>query len=267
MIHIKAGRALGAVSFAVFTSVNVATANAPVAPRAAGYTFVMVTKTESSSPDAAGSTMTAAGIAGPDGSVRLDITAVAGASSGLTAVGDYYISKGGKLLLIRPATKTIVDIGDLATAQMTPEIMAQITIADITATSEKVAGSETIEGRATEHLRTTIGYSMSVRGQSVPNTIVTDYWLAKSSIPMMNPMPGTNNAPASGPMAELAKKQSEVSPKPADGVALKKISTRTISVMGNSIVSTVTSEMKNLKEGDVDVSKIVVPEGYTKAMK
>ncbi len=271
MLRIKTGLALGAASFALFTSANLPTVTPPTAPRATGYTYEMVAKSTSSSPMAGpGSGMTSTGIVGPDGSMRMDITSVEGASSAMSAVGDYYIMKDNKLLLVRPGTKTYIDIGDLAMsalASMPPQMLAQMTITGVTATSENVPGAEAIDGRPTEHLRTTIAYNMGIMGQSLPTTIVTDYWLVKLAVPMINPMAGMKNALASGPMAELVNKQIEVAPTAANGVAVKAIITQTLSAMGQSIVSTTTTEMKNLKEGNVDVSKIVLPEGYTKATK
>lgn len=271
MIRLRAGRALGAASFAVFSSVAVPAQSGPAVRAAAGYTFEMVTKSTSSSPMAGpASGMTATGIVAPDGSMRMDITAVDGTPSGMSAIGDYYIVKEGKMLLVRPATKTYIDIGDQAMSalsSMPPEMLAQMSITGINATTEKVPGAETIDGRATEHLRTTVSYSMGIMGQALPTTIVTDYWLAKLAVPMVNPMAGMKNTVTTGPMAELIKKQIEVAPTAANGVALRAIIKQTVSAMGQEIVSTVTTEMKNLKEGDVDPSKIMLPEGYTKATK
>ncbi|MEO7359143.1 MAG: hypothetical protein ABI120_02355 [Gemmatimonadaceae bacterium] len=255
MLRIKAEFALGVVSLAVFTSVNVPGKTAPVPP--AGYTFEMVTKATSSSTIAGpASGMRATGIVGPDGAMRMDITALEGTS--MSAVGDYYIIKNGESLLVRPGTKTYVDIGN-------PVVAAEVTFSRVTAAVEKVAGTDVIDGHATEHSRTTVSYTQGIRGQSIPTTVVTDYWIAKLSVPMINPMAAVKNATTAGPIAELVNKQLEVAPAAASGVALKAVITTTRSAMGQSIVSTVTAEMKNLKEGNVDVSKIVMPEGYTKA--
>ena len=269
MLRITVGRALGAVSVAVFASVNVPSASpssaslsrafVPTSDHAAGYTFDIVTKATSSSTIAGlSSGMTATGIVGPDGAIRMDITALEGSS--MSAVGDYYIVKDGRMLLVRPGTKTFVDVGD-------PPVAADMTISGVTVASETVAGGHLIEGRATEHLRTTVGYTQGVMGQSIPTTIVTDYWLAKLSVPMINPMAAVKNAGTSGPTAELVKKQLEVAPAASSGVALKAVITTTRSAMGRTIVATVTTEMKNVKEGNVDVSKIVMPAGYTKALR
>jgi hypothetical protein len=262
MIRTKAVRAFGAVSFAAF-----ATVAAPLSAQSKGYTFEMVTKATSTSPmAAAGSGITASGIVGPDGSMRMDITAIEGAAA-VSAVGDYYIFKEGRMLLIRPQTKTYIDIGEQAMSAMAnlpPQLLAQMQITDINAKSEKVAGEETIDGHKTERVRTTVTYSTAVAGQTIPTSIVTDYWLAKLSIPMVNPMAGIKNALSSGPFAELVNKQIEVAPQAGAGVALKAVITQTVSAMGQQIASTTTSEMRNFKEGTVDASKIVMPEGYTK---
>ena len=259
MLRINVVGSLGAASFAVLTSVSLPSASTPTPVPAAGYTFEMVTKaTSSSTIGGPPSGMTATGIAGPDGSMRMDITALEGAS--MSAVGDYYIVKGGRTMLVRPVTKTFVDIGDGAVA-------ADVTFTGVTATSDKIAGADMVDGRPTEHLRTSVAYTHGIRGQSIPTTIVTDFWLAKLSVPMTNPMTGVKYALTSGPMADLVLKQLEVAPTAAAGTALKAVVTTTRTAMGQSIVSTVTAEFKNVKEANVDVSKIVMPEGYTKAMR
>ena len=85
---------------------------------------------------------------------------------------------------------------------------------------------------------------------------------------IVNPLVGTAKSPiTSGPMVELINKQIELVPKLADAIVVKSTSSTTVNMMGQSIATTVLSEMKNLKEADVEDSKFVLPEGYTKAAK
>lgn len=212
--------------------------------------------------------MTTRSIVTNDGASRMDVVSVEGMSQ-VYAVGDYVITKDGKMLLVHPATKTYVDLMEQAStamANLPPQLMSQMTITDVTGKSEKI-GMETIEGQETEHRRVTVSYSMAIMGQSVPSTIVSDYWLAKLSAQILNPLAPPKMEVTSGPMVELVKKQIEVTPKPTDGVPLKMVVTTTASMMGQSMGTTVTTEIKGMKQGDVDASVIVVPEGYTKAVK
>ena len=201
----------------------------------------------------------------------MDVVSVDGVSQSY-ALGDYVITKGGTMYLVHPATKTYVDVMAQATgamASLPPQMLAQVMITDITGKSEKI-GDEAIEGRPTEHRRVTISYAMGMMGQSIPTTITTDYWLAKISAQIVNPLapPKTEALLASmGPMAELARKQIELAPKPADGAAMKMVVETSISMMGRSMGTSITTNVRNLKEGDVDASLIVVPADYTKAAK
>jgi hypothetical protein len=177
----------------------------------------------------------------------------------------------GKAMLVHPATKTYVDVMDMAMASLgglPPQLLAQLTISNVTGTMEKLGGSDMVEGRATEHYQAKIGYTMGIMGQTIPATVVSDYWIAKLPVKFTMPNAGTGKAeiPA-GPMQELMKKQVELTPPMNDGVPMKTTAVTTVAVMGNSVVTTVTSEMKNVKEGDVDASKFVLPADYTKAAK
>jgi hypothetical protein len=266
MISTKPMRAFGVLSVVILAS-----AATPAAKRVPGYTFESVTKAAASGPMAAaapGFGMTTRSIVTNTGASRMDVVSVEGMSQ-VYAVGDYVITKDGKMLLVHPATKTYVDLMEQAStamANLPPQLMSQMAIADVTAKSETI-GTETIEGQQTEHRRVTVSYSMGIMGQSMPSTIVSDYWLAKLSVQILNPLAPPKMEVTTGPMVELIKKQIEVAPKATDGVPLKMIMATTATMMGQSMGTTITTELKNLKQGDVDASVIVVPEGYTKVAK
>ncbi|MEO7999390.1 MAG: hypothetical protein ABI852_18205 [Gemmatimonadaceae bacterium] len=266
MISSKPLRSLG-----IFSVVLLASAATPAAKRVPGYTFESVTTANSANPMApapTGFSMTTRSIVTSTGASRMDVIAVEGATQ-VYAIGDYIITKDGKMTLVHPATKTFVDLAEQAAgamANLPPQLMSQMTIGDITGKSEKI-GDETIEGRPTEHRRVTVAYSMGIMGQSVPSTIVSDYWLAKLSVQILNPLAPPKTEVAAGPMAELVKKQIEMAPKAADGVPMKMTIATTVSMMGQNIVTTISTEIKNMKESDVDASVIAVPADYTKAAK
>lgn len=267
MLHFKSRRAFSLVAIA-----TVSMAAVPYTRTSAGYTFDMETTTtvQSMMPGAGGNMkMTARGMVSSKGIMRMEVLSSEG--SPMYANGDYFLTGDGKAMLVKPATKTYIDLADMATtamANMPPEVAAQMVIADIKGETQKLADGTPIEGRATDHYRTNMSYSMSIMGQTLPTTIVTDYWVAKVPVKFSNPLVGGTKSPlATGPMAELVKKQIEIMPKFTDEVPLKTTAVTTVSVMGQSIVTSMSSEMKNFKEGDVDDAKFVVPEGYTKATK
>lgn len=270
MTSIKPLRTIALLGAAVLAS-----AMTPAAKRVPGYTFESVTKAASNNPNAppasAAFGMTTRSIVTAAGASRMEVVAVEGMSQ-VYAIGDYVITKDGKMFLVHPATKTYVDLIETASAglaNLPPQLMAQMMITDVTGKTENM-GAETIEGRATEHRRITISYAMAIMGQSVPTTIVSDYWLAKLSAQIVNPMapPKTEAMLATaGPMAEVARKQIELTPKPTDGVPMKMVVATSAAMMGRAMGTTITTEIKNLKEGDVDASVIAVPADYTKAAK
>lgn len=271
MLHFKSRRALSLVAITLLT-----TAASPAVRRSPGITFDMetVTTAQSMMPGPPISvTLVARGMVSAKGAMRMEITSMdtpPGAPAPYGA-GDYFLTDGGRTTLVRPSTKTYIDMAEMVGAAMgnlPPALMAQMVIADITGKTEKLDDGTPIEGRATDHYRTTIGYSMNLMGQSLPTTVVSDYWAAKLPVKFLNPLVGGTRSPiTSGPMVDLVNKQIELAPKITDGIVIKNIMSTTVSAMGQSIVTTVTSEMKNIKEGEVDDSKFVLPEGYTKAAK
>lgn len=262
-------------TFSIVTVAALVTAAAPAVKRVPGFTYESVTKGISENPGmpagAGNFSMTGRTIATSTGASRMDVVSVEGASQ-VYAVGDYIIVKDGTMSLVHPASKTYVDLMAQATgalAAMPPQMLAQMMITDITGKSE-VVGTETIEGRPTEHRRITIGYAMAMMGQSIPTTIVSDYWLAKLPAAVFNPLapPKTEASIAmAGPMGEVVRKQIELTPKAADGMPLRFSIVTSVNMMGRSLGTTISAEVKNFKEGDVDASLIAVPADYMKVAK
>ena len=266
MMWLKAARAIGIISFA-----SVAVAPNSRTERSAGITFDYSTNasTEPAGPGGTGAfSMTGRGIATSAGSTRIDITAVDGVS--LYRVGDYLVVMNGKTSLVHPDTKTFVDLDAQANSivkNMPPQLLAQMTVTGVTGTAEKVSGDEQLDGHATEHHRTNLGYAMNIMGTSIPSTVIMDMWLTKLPFKIAMPVSGASSKPTPGPMAEMMQKQYDLIPRP-EGMTLIKSSTGTSSsIMGQTVASTIVSEMKNIKEGDVDASKFVLPADYTKADK
>ena len=271
MTYFKSARTLGIASFVVFS-----TALTPPAKRVAGITFDAVTTTSLQSAMAGGSTdivVTMKGMATGDGSMRMDVSDVqtpAGAPP-VYVVGDYMLQSEGHFVLVHPSTKTYVDMVDQtmsALKGLPPQVLAAMTINDVKGETSTVDGAEVIEGRQSTHYRTTMSYTMAVMGQTLPSTVVTDYWVVKLPVKFTTPFASTVvPAMSDGPMGELMKKRLELTPAMGDGVPVRMTMSTTMQMMGQSMAHSTSSDIKNIKEGDVDASKFVLPAGYTKAAK
>ena len=68
-------------------------------------------------------------------------------------------------------------------------------------------------------------------------------------------------------MAEMVQKQYDLIPRPDGFTMIKSLTASTVAIMGQTLVTTISTEMSNFKEGDVDVSKFVVPSDFAKADK
>ena len=249
------------------------TASALPAQKVAGATYDMISSTVS--PSVTGGPpssliITYRGATSSAGSTRAEIVAIDGSSPG-SQVGDVVLATEGRVYIVHPATKTYVDVAEQMTGlfkNMPPEMLAQMTISDITGSSEKLGSSDMFDGRPGDHTKTTVSYSMNMMGQAIPISIVMDRWLVKSPIHVTNPLYGLPQMTAvAGPMAEVIKKQLELMPPPNDGLVAKSVVTTTASVMGRTIATVVTTEMKNIKQGDVDASTMKLPDGHTKSDK
>lgn len=262
-------RALG-----VFTVVAATMAAHNRATTVPGITFDMVTSTAAQAMAGAGGgfTITLKGMASSTGASRMDVLKVEGNTMNTYAEGDFFLTIDGKSLLVRPASKTYVDVAEMATSAMSsmpPQLLAQLSLTDVTGTMEKIAGTETVDGRATNHQRAVIGYKMNVMGQAIPVTLTMDYWFANLGVKFMDPMSGARStAIPTGPFAELTKKQVELMKQMSmDGVLMKSTIVTSMAMMGQVNTTTITTEMKNVKDGDVDATKFAMPDGYTKAAK
>ena len=277
MLTFKTARALGIFSFVSVAATTVAKPVAkPVATpaRSSGVTYevVMTTTSQPAGPAGAGYSMTARGMTDAKGSSRMEIVSVDGAAGGAFTVGDYYLSVDGKSTLVHVATKTYVDVLDQAAnalKNMPPEIAAQLTLTDVTGKVEKVSGDEAIAGLSAEHHRVSLSYSMNVMGQSIPSTVVSDYWFAKLPVKFAIPIGGgpTKAPTVAGPMAGLAARQFELMPSLPDRTVIKSTSSTTLAIMGQNVVTSITTEMKNIKEANVDAALFVIPDGFTKVEK
>lgn len=266
MLQFRSRRALALAAIAFVT-----TAAAPAAPRSPGFTFDVESSTLSQNPmgPPVNVKISGRGMVSNKGIMRLDITGLEG-NNPTFGVGDYFLTQEGKMMIVRPASKTYIDLSEMASSAMNlpAAVAAQMTISNVAGQTEKLTDGAPIEGRPTDHYKTTLSYSMNLMGQSLPATIVSDYWAAKLPVKFVNPLVGGEKTPVTtGPMVELINKQIELMPKIADAVIVKSTSSTTVNFMGQSMTTAVSSEMKNIKEGDVDESKFVLPEGFTKAAK
>ncbi|MEP6779354.1 MAG: hypothetical protein ABJC26_05645 [Gemmatimonadaceae bacterium] len=266
MMWLRAARAVGIISLA-----SVVVAPKSRTERSAGLTFDYSTAatTQPAGPNGAGAfSMTGRGIATSAGSTRIDVIATEGVS--LYKVGDYLVVINGKTSLVHPDTKTYVDLDAQANnivKNMPPALLAQMTITNITGAAEKVSGDEQLDGRSTEHHRTNLGYAMNVMGTAIPSTVVMDIWLAKLPFKIALPVSGGSKKPEPGPMAEMMQKQYDIIPRPEGFTLIKSSTGTTSSIMGQTVGSNIVAEMKNIKEGDVDASRFVVPSDFAKADK
>jgi len=261
------------IRFLATAILGLATASALPAQKVAGATYDMVSSTVSPSVTGGAPSsliITYRGATSSTGSTRFEVVAIDGTSPG-SQVGDVVLATEGHVYIVHPATKTYVDLAEQMTGlfkNMPPEMLAQMTVSEITGSSENLGSSDMIDGRPGDHTKTTVSYSMNMMGQAIPISSAIDTWLVKFPIHISNPLAGLPQmTAAAGPMAEVIKKQLELMPPLKDGLVAKTVVSTTASVMGRTIVTVVTTEMKNIKQGDVDASTMKLPDGYTKSDK
>src|SRR5690606_8662522 len=117
-------------------------------------TFEMESLTETKNPMSQTPTtfrLNARGMVTSKGAMRMEIVTAEGPPGAPLpyAVGDYFLTLEGKMMLVQPATKTYVDIVDMASSvlNLPPAILSQMTISGITGKTEKLDDATPIEGR------------------------------------------------------------------------------------------------------------------------
>jgi hypothetical protein len=192
---------------------------------------------------------------------RLDIDSVQGQMP--LAIGDFMLSlDSGRVVMVSPSTKTFSE-GMPAMAAMPPEVIAQASVTNVNVTTEKLGAGETMQGFATEKVRMTVTYSLSIMGTMLNTMTTSDMWIAQLPAAATTPFDGALPKELSeGPMKELADK-TMAARKTIKGTPLKTVTTSMIT--GPATFSTVTTvDLLDLKTGDVDPAVLKVPDGFTR---
>src|SRR3954470_22459695 len=139
------------------------------------------------------------------GQSRIDVDSLSGEVP--LTVGDYMLTlDSGRLVTVSPSTKTYSD-GASSMMAIPPQMLAQASITNVNVTSEKLGAGEAIQGYATEKVRLTTTYVLSIMGQTMNAMNVSEMSMAQLPAAVTTPFDG--NLPKElldGPMKELGDK-------------------------------------------------------------
>jgi hypothetical protein len=254
----------GVLAFALVVAGVASVAARPFAP-APGLTYrvrMVVTPPDIPGMPAMGPTIVVGRGASIGAQSRMDIDSVTGQLP--LAIGDYILSlDSGRTVMVSPTAKTYSE-GLAGMTALPPELLAQASVTNVNVTTEKLGAGETMQGYATEKVRMTVTYALSLMGQTMNTMSVMEMSLAQLPAAIVTPFDG--NLPkemSEGPMKELAAKM--VAARKALGTATALKTVTTSSITGPmSVTTTTTLELLDVKAGDVDPATLKVPEGFTK---
>jgi len=215
---------------------------------------------------------------------RLRVDIVDGALPPLAEKGDYILFDTAGMTVVHPSKKEFVvlpaDIASKAFDQMQAMGMS-VSVSGVSMTLDTIAGTDTVAGYPTRHLRTTVDYTLTIEGMSVSQQMksqaTTDYWMA--TVPGLSSSPlqrtgqiggggqsfnSMSSMSPSGPFKELGEKSASLMSH-LSGTALRTKATTT-SDMGaaGTMGIDMTAEMSNIKAGPIADSMFVVPADYTR---
>jgi hypothetical protein len=250
--------------FAVALAGAVTVAALPPAPGVT-YRIRMVT----TPPDMPGMTMGQTVIVGHGLAIgalnRLDIDTVTGQIP--IAVGDFMLTlDSNRMVSVNPASKSYTE-GVPGLTSLPPELLAQASVTNVNVTTEKLGAGEVIQGFATEKVRMTITYALGIMGQQMNTMSTVELSVAQLPATVSTPFDGTPpKEMMQGPMKELAEKTLAARNSLGKGTPLKTVTTTqiTIPMMGQTLTTTTTVEILDVKATDVDPALLKIPEGFTK---
>jgi hypothetical protein len=199
------------------------------------------------------------------GQSRIDVDSVSGQLP--MAVGDYMLTlDSGRLVTVNPASKTYSD-GASSMMALSPQMLAQASVTNVSVTTEKLGAGETIQGHPTEKVRLTTTYTLNLMGQAMNTMNVSEMSMAQLPSAVATPFDG--NLPQElldGPMKELGEKMIAARKALGTATALKTVNTSTLSspMLPQNFTTVMTVELLDLAPGDVDPAALKIPEGYTR---
>jgi hypothetical protein len=145
--------------------------------------------------------------------------------------------------------------------------MPQVDISGLV-TDFEVVGSDTVEGRQTQHYRIVAEMSVAVMGNQTPLRIMIDTWTANLPYHIVNPFDGPATVSPDDPAAKLTTKLNELRKK-IEGTPVKSVVTTSLTLggpagAGMALDFVQTTTITDIKEMDVDEKSLDVPAGFTK---
>lgn len=257
----RTSRAL--LAFAVCLAGAATIAARPAAPGLTYRLRVIVTP-----PDMPGMQMEPMAIVGHGSSLgsqsRLDIDTVTGQMASQMSVGDYMLMlDSGRIVMVSPSTKSYSE-GLPGMGALPPDLLSQASFTNVNVTTEKLGPGEAMYGYATQKYRVTTTYVLSIMGQSLNTMTTADMWVAQLPASVSSAFGGDiPKSMADGPMKELYDKTQESRKALGGGTAIKTVTSSQISGPMQVTTST-TSEIVDIKTGDVDPSVFKLPDGFKK---
>jgi hypothetical protein len=191
-----------------------------------------------------------------EGKVRIDLDKAEFTPDKL-APGDFLLaSTSSPVYVARKSSKKVEPL----TASFHDQLLSMATnfgIADISAPRVQSLGAgESIEGRATQRYRITGGYGM--KGEGMTASVSVDVWTVKLPEKVVNPFLNFGTVAPDGASAKFEKPLGEAFRK-IEGFPVKAIVTTGVTAQGLLFELVQTTAITDLKQGKVDVAKLVMP--------
>jgi hypothetical protein len=225
------------------------------------------------------------------GRTRTDV--VEGSVEPVFSMGNYTLSDSTGMVVVRPASKTFFSVSaDMANhaQSMMQSVGMSMTMTNVSVKLDTLGDGGMVDGRATQHYRVTASYGLSIDmsglgidladlgGVAMPairSETVTEYWIDRGmDLPAVNlgPLGADEGAIGRGivpmpMMKEYTEKIVAVSKSLPAGLRLRTTTRIKMSGMPDGAMSSGnTTELSGIKPVDVDLSRLVLPEGYTEVL-
>jgi hypothetical protein len=222
------------------------------------------------------------------GRARTDV--IDGSMEPVFSKGSYTLSDATGMVVVQPATKTFFSVSAELGTHVQDMMGMTMKMTDISVKIDTLGDGGAVDGHPTQRYRVTAGYNMSIDmsgmgidvsalgGMAMPamrSETVTEYWIARvPDVPTiaLGPLgldagPGASGAVQAPMMKEFTEKMAAANSALPAGLRLRTTTRMKMSGLpGGGSTSGSTTELSGIGPTDVDLSRLVLPEGYTETL-
>jgi hypothetical protein len=200
-----------------------------------------------------------------NGRGRIDFDSTVGRSAAFGR-NDYLLIDSSGTTLVRPETRTYSEIDSPLQGpieRLAGRVGSQATVSAVNVEMDKLGPTDSVSGRTSQHYRITAEYTVELPRGPLHSRTTTELWMAKLPFQLSAPFAQLSPQADTGPFkAVFAKMREHGKQLASEGTPIKAVVTTNYTFGAVTINSMETAQLTDIREADVDESRLKVPEGF-----